>query len=60
MKNFKVLEYLVVDKNGISFQDYNGTYKRMTRKIARAFKNYVNVARPEGAPFRIAEMRVTK
>lgn len=60
MKNFKVVQYLVLDKNGNEHADFNSSFNRMTRKIARAFKNYLNIASPNNAPHRIAEVRITK
>lgn len=60
MKNFKVLEYVVINNKGQTINDFSASYGRMTRRIARAFKNYMNIAEPNNAPFRIAEVRITK
>lgn len=58
MKNFKVLEYRVVGKDGVV--ENNPNIPKMTRRVARQFKNFMNVAKPVWAPYRIVEVRVTK
>ncbi len=60
MKTNTVVTYQVLDKFGQSVPVPETTAFRVTRKVARAFKNYCNTANKYCAPFRIAKVTVTK
>lgn len=69
----KTVEYFVIDKNGTYVSNQHGYLRnqfgwemndgnndRMSRRIARAFKNFLNEMAPNRAPFRIAQVVITK
>lgn len=62
MKNFKVVGYRIFDRYGYDVTDNieKMAPKKLTRNLARKFKNLLNLIDPHFAPHRIAEVRITK
>lgn len=60
MKTNTVVTYQVLDKYGNFVPVPETTEFRVTRKAARAFKNYCNEVNKHCSPFRIAKVVVSK